>query len=145
MGRTVREDIAWGEWNRLPVQGGVRVVLCLSPLFSVTAHAALRVVEEGQCRNRTRNDVPSWPKWRSAAPDFSASSSSLHPTQPIMSIPTPTATPTTPSTSMKGKGNKTPFTVHNSIFHDQKLRALHAEADALRLQLAYVSPSSFLP
>lgn len=37
-GRTVGEDIGWGEWDRLPVQGGVRVALCLSPLFSVMAH-----------------------------------------------------------------------------------------------------------
>lgn len=48
-------------------------------------------------------------------------------------------------TSNKGRGNPihrpkdTPFTVHNSILHDQKLRALRAEAEALRLQLGYVA------
>lgn len=31
-----------------------------------------------------------------------------------------------------------PFTIHNSILYDQKLRALRAEAEALRLQLGYV-------
>ncbi|KIR39651.1 DNA repair protein Swi5/Sae3 [Cryptococcus deuterogattii 99/473] len=53
-----------------------------------------------------------------------------------MSTPTPT--------SMKGNGNKTPFTIHNSILHDQKLRALHAEADALRLQLADKDPNAIV-
>lgn len=39
----------------------------------------------------------------------------------------------------------TPFTIHNSILYDQKLRALRAEAEALRLQLGYVRPlPSFL-
>lgn len=38
-----------------------------------------------------------------------------------------------------------PFTIHNSILYDQKLRALRAEAEALRLQLGYVRPlPSFL-
>ncbi|KAE8542265.1 hypothetical protein D1P53_001039 [Cryptococcus gattii VGV] len=55
-----------------------------------------------------------------------------------------TPTPTTPSASMKGNANKTPFTVHNSILHDGKLRALHAEADALRLQLADKDPNAIV-
>lgn len=38
-----------------------------------------------------------------------------------------------------------PFTIHNSILYDQKLRALRAEAEALRLQLGYVRPPSLLP
>ncbi|WVO23368.1 uncharacterized protein IAS62_004718 [Cryptococcus decagattii] len=55
---------------------------------------------------------------------------------------TPTATTT--SSSMKGNGTKTLFTVHNSILQDQKLGALHAEADALRLQLADKDPNAIV-
>ncbi|ADV22318.1 DNA repair protein Swi5/Sae3 [Cryptococcus gattii E566] len=55
-----------------------------------------------------------------------------------------TPTPTTPSTSMQRNRNKTPFTVHNSVLHDQKLGALHAEAHALRLQLADKDPNAIV-
>lgn len=53
-------------------------------------------------------------------------------------------------TSNKGRGNPihrpkdTPFTVHNSILHDQKLRALRAEAEALRLQLGDKDPKTIV-
>ncbi|KIR56415.1 DNA repair protein Swi5/Sae3 [Cryptococcus gattii Ru294] len=57
-----------------------------------------------------------------------------------MATPTPTPTPT----SMQRNGNKTPFIVHNSLLHDQKLGALHAEAHALRLQLADKDPNAIV-
>lgn len=38
--------MAWWEGNRLPVLGGVRAILCLSPLSSVVAHRG-GVMESG--------------------------------------------------------------------------------------------------
>ncbi|OWZ60985.1 hypothetical protein AYX14_06479 [Cryptococcus neoformans] len=56
------------------------------------------------------------------------------------------STPTSNNGKQKSihRPKDTPFTIHNSILYDQKLRALRAEAEALRLQLGDKDPNTIV-